>query len=501
MKNTIKLIGIILILLMLCLSITGCGNNEEVNQNENAQEVIQEELKLNKELEDVCAFAQKNEGNNSSKIIALKEDGTEIDITQQDTKEYQSIDYYGGKLYLQKEKNFYEIDLTKGNGNYEVTKIFGYPMESSQSYDRYNYSYIYVYEGKLYFVKDCKELLEYDLKTKKITTIIKDDNIENLDFRMDKENGIIYYIERIPKSYLKSYNIKTKETKQIDEGVSRSNQYSSKGTNLPIEFVGIGVNQGKILYSKGEFEDNGGSGYKTYLYDIISGGKLELEYITSGVYSDGRVYYASTLDEDIPYPPTCLKVYENTKVTEISEMQENDYTKFFDLGNGKVQAVMYWGQDISTAGEEAYVIDKKTNEVAKANSNYSIVHLIKDFENVSKVDYQDDLENKITAEQAEEIIKNKWGIEPDNNNETIPEANSYILQGGKLDLTIRDIDGLEYYVFSYSSKVGETGGTYHNTHIQTIFISVDGKKYKIRALGDNFEDKDVVIQFDEEGDI
>lgn len=80
-------------------------------------------------------------------------------------------------------------------------------------------------------------------------------------------------------------------------------------------------------------------------------------------------------------------------------------------------------------------------------------------------------------------------------------ANSYILQGGKLDLTIRDVDGLEYYVFSYSSKVGETSGTYHNTHIQTIFISVDGKKYKIRALGDNFEDKDIVTQFDEEGEI
>lgn len=36
---------------------------------------------------------------------------------------------------------------------------------------------------------------------------------------------------------------------------------------------------------------------------------------------------------------------------------------------------------------------------------------------------------------------------------------------------------------------------------ETIFISVDGKKYKIRSLGDNFEDKDVVIQFDEEGNI
>lgn len=497
----IKIFLTLFLLITVLFTITGCGNNEKSAQEESISNTSSEEIKLNNELEGVYAFVQKIEENNNSKIVALKNDGTEIDITKSEQNEYLGLDYYSGKLYLQKDKNFYEIDLTKGNENYELVKIFGYPMETARTYDRYNYSYIYVYDGKLYFLKDWKELVEYDLKTKKVNFIVKADNIENLEFRMDKENGIIYYIESTPKFYLKSYNIKTKETKQIDEGVSRSNKYLSKGTNLPISFVGVGVNQGKILYSKGNFEDNGGSGYKTYLYDIISGGKLELEYITSGIYSDGKVYYASTVDDDMPYPPTCLKVYENTKVTEISEMQENDYTKFFDLGNGKVQAVMYWGQDISTEGEQAYTIDKKTNEVSMANSNYNIVHLIKDYENVSKVDYQDNLENKITVEQAEEIIKNKWSIEPDNNNETIPEANSYILQGGKLDLTIRDVDGLEYYVFSYSSKVGETSGTYHNTHIQTIFISVDGKKYKIRALGDNFEDKDIVTQFDEEGEI
>ena len=36
-------------------------------------------------------------------------------------------------------------------------------------------------------------------------------------------------------------------------------------------------------------------------------------------------------------------------------------------------------------------------------------------------------------------------------------------------------------------------------NLQTV--TINGKKYKIRSLGDNFEDKDVVIQFDEEGDI
>lgn len=501
MKNKIKSVCVLLMLIVILFITTGCGNNGKIEQEENNANSNSEEIKLNSELEGVCAFAQKSEGNNIFKIVALKSDGTEIDITQPEANEYLGLDYYSGKLYLQKSKNFYEIDLTKGNGNYEISKIFGYPMESTRSYDRYNYTYIYVYDGKLYFIKDFKELIEYDLKTKKVNSIIKDDNIENLEFRLDKENGIIYYIESTPKFYFKSYNIKTKETKQIEEGVSKSNSYSSRGTNLPISFVGIGVNQGKILYSKTDFREDGSSGYDTYLYDIEANGKLKLEPINSGIYTDGKVYYSATSDEEMAYPPSCLKVYENTKVTEISEMQENDYTKFFDLGNGKVQAVMYWGQDISSEGEQAYVIDKKTYEVSKAVANYSIVHLIEDFENVSKVEYQDTQENKITPEQAQEIIKNKWGIDPDNSDERIPEANNYILQGGKLDLTIRDTDGLEYYVFSYSSKVGEPSGGYHDTHIQTIFVSVDGKKYKIRALGDNFENQDVVTQFDEEGNI
>lgn len=501
MKKKTPLLHIILILIVLLFFITGCRNKEENVQGENVQNqnIVQENANLNPELNGVVGFAEKIDGENSSKIVALKNDGTEIEITKADTNEYDTLTYYAGKIYLKRKKNFYEVDLTNGDGNYKVSKIFGYPMDTNNYYDRYNFNYIYVYEGKLYFLKDTDELIEYDLKTKKVNELIKD--VDYIDFRMDKENGIIYYVEQNSKYALKSYNIKTKETKQIEEGASRSYQYSSKSTNLPIEFVGIGVNQGKILYSKGEFDEEGTSIFDTYLYDIKSGEKEKIDDINTGIYSDGKLYYSATLQSSEPYPPKDLKVYENRNISEISEYQENDYTKFYDLGNGKIQAVMYWGQDISTYGEQAYTIDKKTNEVMKSDLNYSMAYLIQNVDNAPKVESKETVENKITIEKAEEIIKNKWGIEPDNNNQAIPEANSYILQGGKLDFTIRDTDGLEYYVFSYYSKVGETSGEYHNTHIQTIFISVDGKKYKIRSLGDNFEDKDVVTQFDEEGEI
>ena len=173
-----------------------------------------------------------------------------------------------------------------------------------------------------------------------------------------------------------------------------------------------------------------------------SGEKEKIDDINTGIYSDGKLYYSATLQSSEPYPPKDLKVYENRNISEISEYQEDGpRRKFYDLGNGKIQAVMYWGQDISTYGEQAYTIDKKTNEVMKSDLNYSMVYLIQNVDNAPKVESKETVENKITIEKAEEIIKNKWGIEPDNNNQAIPEANSYILQGGKLDFTIRDTDG------------------------------------------------------------
>ena len=504
MKNKIQLVSSIIILIVLLFLTTGCSNKEENNQGENNQDknVVQEDAKLNPELNGVVSFAEKIDGENSSKIVALKSDGTEISITQSDPNEYDAIDYYGGILYLKRNNYFFEVDLTKGDGNYEVTKLFGfgYPLNQTYSTDSGDYGYIYAYNGKIYFVKDSEEIIEYDLSTKKVNELVKD--VEFVDIRLDKENGVMYYVQRNPKYSLNSYNISTGETKEIEIGVSRENQYSSRGTNLPIGFQGLGINEGKVLYTKGIFEADGASAYEYYLYDVKTGEKQKVEKMDDGIYADGKIYYSASDEEVVAYPPHNLRVYENGNVTELTELQENSYTRFYDLGNGKIQAVMQWGQDISTAGEQAYLIDKATNEVTKASSNYTLVHVIQETENVPKVEYQEkEVENRITVEQATEIIKNKWGIEPNNDDETTSEAGNYVLQGGAQDFTIRDVDGLEYYVFSYSSKVGESGGTYHNTHIQTIFISVDGKKYKIRSLGDNFGDKDIVTEFDEEGEL
>ena len=131
LKNIILRIGIILLLFVMVFALTGCGsNNSQTSQEPQNEENTSQEgetVKLNDELEDVCGFAQQIE-DGKYKIVALKEDGTIFDITNFGTTEYETLDYSGGKIYLQKEKDFYEIDLTKGNGNYELNKIFSYNL-------------------------------------------------------------------------------------------------------------------------------------------------------------------------------------------------------------------------------------------------------------------------------------------------------------------------------------------------------------------------------------
>ena len=78
------------------------------------------------------------------------------------------------------------------------------------------------------------------------------------------------------------------------------------------------------------------------------------------------------------YPNYVLKVNSNGTDTVVMEEQENDFIDFYDLGNGKIQAVMSWGQDITTAGEQAYVIDKETLDIEKTNHRYSLVYLIQE---------------------------------------------------------------------------------------------------------------------------
>lgn len=374
MKNIILKVGMVLVLFIMIFALTGCGsnNNQTAQETQNEESASQEEqtVKLNDELDGTYGFAQQIE-EEQYKIVALKEDGTTFDITNLGAVQYETLDYSSGKIYLQKEKDFYEIDLINGNGNYEVNKIFSYNIENSNYYKNMG-----VYDGKIYFDADQKNLVSYDIETGTTEEVVAEEEITGL--YVNKKNGKIYYTERSPQNYLKEYDIKTGEIKTIDTSESR------QAYNGRTYYYSIGLyksnNPDVILYGKEEETENG-SRYNAYLYNTETGEITKIDDLYSaGTYSDGKLYYCAEASED-PYPYHLLKVMENGNTQTIMDEQENDFIDFFDLGNGKIQAVMNWGQDISTYGEQAYLIDKETFEVEKTDKRFDLVYLIQEVDN------------------------------------------------------------------------------------------------------------------------
>ncbi len=379
LKNIILRIGIILLLFVMVFALTGCGsNNSQTSQEPQNEENTSQEgetVKLNDELEDVCGFAQQIE-DGKYKIVALKEDGTIFDITNFGTTEYETLDYSGGKIYLQKEKDFYEIDLTKGNGNYELNKIFSYNLENPNHYKNMG-----VYDGKIYFDADQENLVSYDLETGETENVV--DAEEIFGMYVNKKNGKIYYTERSPQNYLKEYDIKTGEIKTIDSADSESRAPYGNGTYYYNVSLCPGSTSEAILYAKEEGKGNDRrSNY--YIYKVDTGEKIKIDDLyMSGAYIDGKLYYCAAVSEE-PYPNYVLKVMENGNTKTIMKEQENSFMNFIDLGNGKVQAVMSWGQDISTEGEQAYLIDKETLGVEKTDKedeSLEFVYLIQEADN------------------------------------------------------------------------------------------------------------------------
>lgn len=490
MKKTFLLIASILIVFIVLLSLTGCGGkeNENNNQENQGEEVVSTEnevAKLNEELNDICGFAQEVV-DNKYKIVALKLNGEKIDITNLGTVMYEALDYSGGKVYLQKEDTFYEIDLNKGNGNYEVTKVFTYNMEYTAYYKQMG-----VYDGKIYFNEYQGPLLEYDMRTGKTSKVI--DTEEVVNFYVNKVNGLIYYTERNPGCSLKQYDIKTGEIKTLD---SASNEMI--GTRKYYYNVSLASSTPEsLIYNKEEKEnDERQSNY--YIYDVTSGEKTKIaDDFSLGIYIGGKLYYSATSGGDMMYPNYVVRVKDGENVKTIMEEQENSFIDIYDLGNGKIQVVMNWGQDITTAGEQAYTIDKEAFTMEKAANRYNLVYLIQEADK-KVIDTKNETNTlAITPEEANELIVKKWGKLTTEEDASITDETGITVVGGYSDMKVKDADGLEYYVFSYYSR--PEGGNL--SHIQTILISVDGKKYKMIFTGPTFQDGDIVTTFDEEGNL
>lgn len=465
-----------MVLIMMILGVSACGKNDDDKNNDNNK------VLLNDELNGVYGFAQEV-SDNQYKIVALKDDGTTFDITDYSDIKYETLDYSSGKLYMQKENDFYEIDLTKGNGVYNVNNILTYDFDIPSYYKNMG-----VYNGKIYFNADQDKLIAYDVINDSTQEVVSEEEIVSL--YVNKEKGKIYYIERSDKCYLKEYDIKTGEVRTIDSAYSEI----LNGYNY---IYNVGIVKGSedaLIYTKEEQGDDGRI-TRYYRYDYESDEKILInDSFMAGIYSDGKLYYVAPVREEM-YPDYELKVQDGDDTTVLMEAQPNSFIDFFDLGNGKIQTVMNWGQDISTYGEQAYLIDKETLEVEKTNQRYNLVYLIQEVDNKLLESSSDTSSNTdtISLEEAKEIIKDKWGNLPVDKDSPVTEDGITIM-GGYTNMKIKDIAGLEYYVFSYDSR--PEGGTL--SHVQTIFIAVDGSKCKIRYAPDDFSDGDVVSDFDEE---
>ena len=356
-----KKVLLMLLFVIVALGVSACGKENLEKGNDNM--VI-----LNSELDGVNGFAQQVM-DNQYKIVALKDDGSTFDITDYSDIKYDTLDYSSGKLYMQKDDIFYIIDLTKGNGEYDVNSILTYDFDTPSYYKSMG-----VYEGKIYFNADQDNLMVYDIVNDKTYEVIDDEEI--VSFYLNKDYGKIYYIERSDKCYLKEYDIETGEIRIIDTGDTQEVYGYTYNFNIGI----INGNGDALIYSK---EENVNDMRKTrfYYYDYVNDDKVLVdESLMSGIYSDGKLYYAASVSEEM-YPDYEFKVQDGDDVMVIMEPQPNSFINFFDLGNGKIQAVMNFGQDISTYGEQAYVIDKDSLEISQVDDNYNLVYLIHDIDN------------------------------------------------------------------------------------------------------------------------
>ncbi len=205
----------LLIILLLCLFICGCGKNTTNNTKEDNTTKLNS--KLNEELKNTISFAIKGEEN----LVALTSDGKEVTIY--DGRYGNRFYYYfdnDSTIYIslidgEKKNVIGKIDLDNGNGNYEVEVL------TSQKLDNYYPAYINKIGNKLYLA--LMELYEYDLDTKSFNKL----NIKSPKRYMSITSigNLLFYHT---KDGVYSYNVETKETSLVAKDSSVSYSYKDK---------------------------------------------------------------------------------------------------------------------------------------------------------------------------------------------------------------------------------------------------------------------------------
>lgn len=377
----------------------------EEEQNE-IIEIKEADKKIkNSELENVYAFAIKLDKNSNASIVALKEDGTEVNIDTSNIK-YDCIDYSNGKLYLQNGTEFYSIDLSSGNGNYKVESI--YKVTSDQEW--YN-KQMAVYDGVLYFNKANSQIIAYNLSSKeeKIIETASSLSGNSIEFRIDKSKGILYHCDVIARDgvgVFGIYNMQSGEKKEI------LRQEIKNGEGIRFKLGAVTDNGVLIIHTN--FSEVTGYEYNVKTNEQKS---IDVDMLGASFYDEGRLYYTKSVSREL-LVEHLLKFYENGKVVgPIVNTKEESIDKIFSLKNGNMQIVVSGGQDISTSYTKTYLIDKETAKQIETDITYDYICYI-----VEGADRQTNINNITPSNntaQAEQLI-GKWKVTSTNSAEYSP---------------------------------------------------------------------------------
>ena len=324
-------------------------------------------IEINPELKDTYAFV-----NDDDKIIALKEDGSEVVILDNGDSYGGKVEYADGKLYfykmfgkaskgtptngpVNKQKrtitsiNYYELDLTQGDGNYKVEEIYKYTPTSNYAIES-----PVVYNGYLYFAKNKNQLIKFDIANKTEEIIYTSPYEATISIIADKQNGLLYFLGNITNT--------SKELYVYDMNSNKTNKIDVADPNVFNQITNNGLYFSSIYYSDT-------SQIKKYFYDAKN--KKVNELTTDENVNDGRanlyhknnkIYYLDFKDLTIAN----LIVIENNKSKIIKE--NIDYGPYLEeYGNNLLLAV----------NQENYLVNTTTDEITKIEKTYRNITFIK----------------------------------------------------------------------------------------------------------------------------
>lgn len=393
MVKKAKIIFLVIMFTIMVFTLVGCGNNNENNttvEEQNKEENVLS-VELNPELEGVYAFANRTEEGKAS-TVALKKDGSEVTLVEHNLEEgkqveYEALDYSFGKLYLQKGTEFFSIDLTKGDGNYQLESIYKVSSEPD-----WIPKIMYVYDGILYYNRGNQLIEGYDLETKQTKEIEYNGDIDGR-FVVDKKRGYIYYTKSPVKIFrqdwggvLGTYNIATGEKTELKKAEYKKSTDNNTEAGKRF-YMGPVTDNGFIYYERvqGNYGVDEASGYEItskttgYEYNVTTGEETKIdedmdEYGEGSIsfYDNGKLYYATHKDLGPSSTESSLKVYENGETKEIIEpTPDSNIDEIYVLANGDIQAEIDGNNyDAYDSYVDTYLINKDTFERNKTNVTY-----------------------------------------------------------------------------------------------------------------------------------